>query len=359
VLQRSNNAQVIPDSNELKGSLNMTDETKQTGPFPVNLKILIIVIIAAFFVIAVVIAMVFVSPSGPKTHVTTPATLNISGSTTIQPVSEFLANAYMQKHQDARVNVEGGGSGAGITKAGTGQTDIGSSSRNINADELAKYPDLQTFKIGGSAVVVIVNHNNPVNEADKSELQVLYNDKSDDISNLSNLGTIRVAVQRSDNSGTEETFAQWLDPKSSNLNAAMNATDYSGKGQVKPLAIEGNEGVVQAVAKNPDAIGFADFGFAERDTGVKILKLRENPSDRALPEDISNARERIREELNRGDQNNTYYISRLTRPLLYITKGSPATLENDFITFASSAGAAKYFDEVGYFSITEFSNSSK
>ncbi|MEI7434251.1 MAG: substrate-binding domain-containing protein [Methanomicrobiales archaeon] len=337
----------------------MTDETKQKGPLPGNLKILIIVIIAAVFVMAVVIAMVFVSPSGPNVHGTKPVSLNISGSTTIQPVSEFLANAYMQNHPDIRVNVEGGGSGAGITKAGTGQIDIGSSSRNLNPDEIAKYPDLQTFKIGGSAVVVIVNRNNPVNEADKSELQVLYNDKSEDISNLPSLGNIRLTVQRSDNSGTEETFAQWLDPKLTNLNAAMNATDYSGMGQVKPLSVEGNEGVVQAVAKNPDAIGFADFGFAERDTGVKILKLQETSSDPALPQEIANARERIREELNRGDQNNTYYISRLTRPLLYITKGSPSTLENDFITFARSTVAAKYFDDIGYFSITEFSTSAK
>ena len=337
----------------------MTDEVKQKGHVPINFKILIIVIIAAVFVSALIIAMVFVFPSGPKAPETMLKTLNISGSTTIQPVSEFLANAYMQNHQDVRVNVEGGGSGAGITKAGTGQTDIGSASRNLNADEMAKYPDLRTYKIGGSAVVVIVNHNNPVNEADKSELQALYNDKSEDISNLPNLANIRAAVQRSDNSGTEETFAQWLDPRSSNLNGAMNATDYSGTGQVRPLAVEGNEGVVQAVAKNPDAIGFADFGFAERDTGVKILKLKENASGPALPEDISGARERIRQELNRGDQNNTYYISRLTRPLLYITKGNPTTIENDFITFAMSPGTAKFFDDVGYFSITELSSPAK
>ena len=111
--------------------------------------------------------------------------LNISGSQRSSWSLNSSQNANMQNHQDVRVNVEGGGSGAGITKAGTGQTDIGSSSRNLNADEMAKYPDLRTYKIGGSAVVVIVNHNNPVNEADKSELQALYNDKSEDISDPS------------------------------------------------------------------------------------------------------------------------------------------------------------------------------
>ena len=141
----------------------------------------------------------------------------------------------------------------------------------------------------------------------------------------------------------------------------MNATDYSGTGQVRPLAVEGNEGVVQAVAKNPDAIGFADFGFAERDTGV-----RENPEIKG--DCIGSLHYRktfpVRGNVsgrnwNRGDQNNTYYISRLTRPLLYITKGNPTTLENDFITFAMSPGTAKFFDDVGYFSINEFSSPAK
>ena len=337
----------------------MTDKEKQTENFPINFRILTIIIIAAIFICGIIVAMVFVFPSGQKTHGISPATLNISGSTTIQPVSEFLANAYMQDHPDVKVKVEGGGSGAGVSKAGTGQADIGSASRNVNDDEKKKYPDLQTYKIGGSAVAVIVNHDNPVNEADKSEMQLLYDDTSGDLSDLTHLKNIRVVVQRSDTSGTEETFAQWLNPRFSNLDAAMNMTDYSGNVTIVPLAVVGNEGGVRVVAKNPDGIGFADFGFAERDPGVKILKLRENASDKALPEDISIARERIRQELNRGDQNNTYYISRLTRPLLYITKGPATSLENDFITFARSAGAAKYFDDIGYFSITEFGNSAK
>ena len=45
------------------GSSNMTDEVKQKGHVPINFRILIIVIIAAVFVSALIIAMVFVSPS--------------------------------------------------------------------------------------------------------------------------------------------------------------------------------------------------------------------------------------------------------------------------------------------------------
>ncbi len=336
----------------------MTDKGTHPEHVKMNTRILTIGIIAAIIICGIIVAMVFVFPSGQKSYGTLPLTLNISGSTTIQPVSEFLANAYMQDHTDVKVKVEGGGSGAGVSKAGTGQTDIGSASRNVNDDEKKKYPDLQTYKIGGSAVAVIVNHENPVNEADKSELQRLYDDQSEDLSNLSHLKNIGLVVQRSDTSGTEETFAQWLNPRFSNLDAAMNVSDHSGNVTIVPLSVVGNEGVVQLVAKNTDAIGFADFGFAERDPGVKILKLRENASDKALPEDISNARERIRQELNRGDLNNTYYISRLTRPLLYITKGPATSLENNFINFARSTGAAKFFDDVGYFSVTEFGTAS-
>ena len=321
-----------------------------------NLRVIAIVSITIVAVGIIVAAMFLIAPSDQKPVVKSPGTLNISGSTTIQPVSESLANAYMIAHPDVKITVEGGGSGAGIQKAGLGQTDIGSSSRNLNSDELAKFPYLQGFKIGGSAVVVIVNRNYPADEATKQELLDLYDNSSGDISHLPDLGGIRTVIQRSDDSGTEQTFAQWLNASWTNVSASMGARDYGGSEAVIHIAVPGNEEVVKAVVDHPNSIGFVDFGFAEREPGVKILKLRLSNSSDALPSDIATARESIREELNNVPGNNTYYISQLTRPLLYITNGTPTPLENSFISFAQSNESKKYFDDVGYFSITELGN---
>jgi len=343
-------------SSGIGGTRILTEKDEAPLPGSNTKRVAIIITITVVFVAIIIAAMFLISPAAPKLPAKPPQTLNISGSTTIQPVSESLANAYTLNHPDVKIKVEGGGSGAGIQKVGQGLTDLGSSSRNLNPDELVKYPDLQGYKIGGSAVVVIVDRNYPADQADKNELLALYDDKSEDISNLTHLSGIRTVIQRSDDSGTEETFAQWINPPQTNLSPSMQVTDYAGASNVTPLAVAGNEAVVMAVVNHPNSIGFADFGFAEREPGVKILKLRDSVSGPALPANISTARESIRLELNRADGNNTYYISKMTRPLLYITKGAPSPLESDFISFAQSKESQKYFDDVGYFSITEFSN---
>jgi ABC-type phosphate transport system substrate-binding protein len=44
-------------------------------------------------------------------------TVNIAGSTSVQPLAEELAQAFMAKNKGVKVFVQGGGSGAGIKKA--------------------------------------------------------------------------------------------------------------------------------------------------------------------------------------------------------------------------------------------------
>jgi phosphate transport system substrate-binding protein len=312
-----------------------------------------IVIVMGVLVVVAILAMLLVSPSLPPPPVQESRYLTISGSTTVQPVSESLANAFMVTHPGVRIRVEGGGSGQGIQKVGTGLTDIGSSSRVVNPDEMTRYPDLSSFKIGGSAVVIIAGRDFSADVVDKSELTALYDDKRQDIADLPGVRSVRNVIQRSDESGTEETFAGWLNRTWTNLSHSMAVVDRSGDYNLTPLGAMGNEGVLKAVIENPDTIGFVDLGFAEREPAVKILRVSENSPVAALPADISHARDLIRMELNIGNGNNTYYISRLTRPLLYITKGKPSPLEDEFIRFAMSEESNRYYDDVGYFSTRE------
>ncbi|MDK2863626.1 MAG: phosphate transport system substrate-binding protein, partial [Methanomicrobiaceae archaeon] len=60
----------------------------------------------------------------------------IAGSTTVQPASELLAEAYMAKKPGVKISVQGGGSGAGVTSVGMGIVDIGSASRAVKDAEL-------------------------------------------------------------------------------------------------------------------------------------------------------------------------------------------------------------------------------
>jgi phosphate transport system substrate-binding protein len=260
----------------------------------------------------------------------------VAGSTTVQPVSELLAEAYMDDHQGVKITVQGGGSGAGISSAGLDIVDIGAASRPVKPKELKKYPDLMTHKIGGSAVVVIAGDNITAFDIDRVELVTAY--ENDDPSAI-NGATVTTLYQRSEASGTEETFAKWLGLTEDKINSSIEGAT-------------GNAGVLAAVQGNGDSIGFVDYGFADGADDIVILGIADTGSSGKTynAEDVTGSN--IAKELKNEDGEN--YVTKLTRPLNYITNGVPNSMEAAFITFAQSPGTTTYFEECGYFAITEF-----
>lgn len=331
-----------------------------------NRKILLIVgIVALFSLLAVVTAIscgFFSSSTGQDPHspvTRAPPSIIIGGSTTIQPVSELLAKAYMANHPGVTITVQPGGSGVGITNAASGKFDIGASSRNLEPGERQNYPDLVTHQIGGSGIVIIVHKDYPADTISFEELRALYNNAGEDIHGQPAIHGINRVVQRSElSSGTEEVFAQWLfGSQVKNLKDSLNASDTGDNGPVVHVTAEGNTGVLQAVKENQNSLGFVDFGYAETDTGVKMLRVLDQTAQGALPESISSVRGSILSQLSYHDGANHQYIDKLTRPLIYLTNGTSSDAVKDFIRFSQSDAAKKYFHEVGYFSVADISNS--
>ncbi|MBN1432200.1 MAG: substrate-binding domain-containing protein [Methanomicrobiaceae archaeon] len=283
--------------------------------------------------------------------------LTISGSTSIQPVSEILAAVYMNEHPGVDITVNGGGSSSGILEAGEGIVDIGSASREVKDSEFSAYPGMEVHPVGASAIVLITSQNNVIESITIEEIQALYNGDSEDISGMPDIAGIDTVVQRSEDSGTEETLAKWLFPGKRDLDSSLEARDTGVNGEVRQVLAEGNAEVLSLVKDNPHSIGFVDFGYAESDRGVKILKIEVKDGSTAVPEDISQIRQAILMELKKGmtggGEGETYYVPELTRPLNYITSGDITALTEDFIDFACAPSSRAYFNEIGYFSITE------
>ena len=252
--------------------------------------------------------------------------LLIAGSTTVQPVSELLAEAYMEEHQGVKVTVQGGGSGAGVSSAGLDIVDIGAASRDVKPDELAKYPNIVTHKIGGSAVVVIVNSASSITNATKAEIKEIYVNGT---ASSGNLTTITAVFDRSEESGTEDTFCKWI-----------GSTTFHSSVEGK----SGNAGVLKAVEDTPNSIGFVDFGFADGSDDVHAINLYDGKQ-------YFVTKDNIKAQLK--DSTKGTYPDKLARPLNYLTNGEPNSMEQAFITFAMSPGATTYFEECGYFPVTE------
>lgn len=257
----------------------------------------------------------------------------IAGSTTVQPASEALAKVYMDAHPGVKITVQGGGSGAGIAAANNGLADIGSASSAV--DTVNAYPELTSYTIGGSAVVVIANKDVTATEVTAAELKDLYQ-------NGTAIGDITSAVQRSESSGTEENFASFIGYAGSDKQ--LNTCDPT-----RVTAATGNPGVIDAVVKGTKTIGFTDYGMVSTRTDLKILNITIGSQE------FQPTTTKITASLKgtANDPAKTYVIT-LTRPLNYLVKGTPSSVVKSFIDFARSPGSIDTMNSVGYIPYVTF-----
>lgn len=259
----------------------------------------------------------------------------IAGSTTVQPASELMAKAFMDTHKGVKITVYGGGSGAGILGAVEKRIDIGSSSSAVGDDVLARNPELEVYEIGGSAVAIITNDATML-DITKDNLKALYD--------VDAVTTSTVAFdnvyERAESSGTEETFAGYLDLQTG------SDKQLPGNG----TGMNGNAGVLNAVkgtASGKRSIGFVDWGYVKDPiAGVKVLNITDGTT--TYTTNATNIKSALKGEKT--------YPAKLVKHLYYIVNGEPNTVVKSYLDFAKSPGAQKYFNDAGMFSIYEYTN---
>src|SRR5512143_2818905 len=79
--------------------------------------------------------------------------LTLAGSTSIQPFADKWAEVFMARHPGTSVDVQGGGSSAGIQACKSGACDIGMSSRELKPDE----KDLNEIVVARDGLAIIVH----------------------------------------------------------------------------------------------------------------------------------------------------------------------------------------------------------
>ncbi|MGQ9682756.1 MAG: phosphate ABC transporter substrate-binding protein [Anaerolineae bacterium] len=191
------------------------------------------------------------------------STVTLAGSTSVQPLAEKLAAAFMKANPHVRIDVQGGGSSVGVRSAGEGTVSIGNSSRQVTPEELQMYPKMKVFKICLDAVAVIVHPDNPVTDLTIAQVADIY---SGAITNWKQVGGEDkeiIVVAREEGSGTRDFFQE----------------HFLGQKQILPTAIlqASNGAVRQTVAEQgvgaplKSFIGFVSAGYI--DDSVKGLKL--------------------------------------------------------------------------------------
>jgi phosphate transport system substrate-binding protein len=100
--------------------------------------------------------------------------LNISGSTSVSPFIEHLAEIYQRQHPGAKIDVQSLGSTAGIQAAISGVAELGMSSRDLDADEAAQ---LDQQIIARDALAVVVHPSNAVAQLTLEQVQGIFSGK--------------------------------------------------------------------------------------------------------------------------------------------------------------------------------------
>ncbi|MCF8146767.1 MAG: PstS family phosphate ABC transporter substrate-binding protein [Deltaproteobacteria bacterium] len=240
----------------------------------------------------------------------------IKGSTTVLPIAQKTAEAYMKQNPDVKISISGGGSGNGMKALVDGSTDIADASRFIKQKEVdlavknGIYP--VPFAVAYDCIVPVVHPSNSIVNVTLAQLKDIYMGKIKNWKEIGGPDQPVVVISRDTSSGTYEVWHEKV------LN----------KERVFPGALlqASNGAVSQAVAKNKNAIGYIGLGYVNKDVKTLTVNRVEGSKTTTL--------------------NGTFPIS---RPLFMFTPGWPKGDVLNFINFVLNPNKGqKYVEEAGY-----------
>jgi phosphate transport system substrate-binding protein len=180
--------------------------------------------------------------------------LTVTGSTSVTPFAEHLAELYQKQHPGTAINIQGLGSSAGIRATLDGVAEIGMSSRDLKPDEAA---ELDQIVIARDALAVVVHPSNPIADLTTAQIQDIFSGKIRDWEAVGGPPLPITVVSREAGSGTFSAFEELV---------------MKGKPIATLVLRQGSNGAIrQIVAQDPNAIGYISLGIV--DQSVKGLAI--------------------------------------------------------------------------------------
>ncbi len=187
--------------------------------------------------------------------------IQVAGSTTVQPLSEKLALAFMDYNANLVIEVQGGGSSVGVTAAGEGTVNIGQVSRDIKGSEFEMFPDLQVHTIAFDGIAIVTHPDLELPSITLEEAKLIF---AGEITNYGDVGgpdAEIIVVSREEGSGTRAAFDELvLESSDPEMNMAETALLQQSNGQVRTT-----------VATTPNAIGYLSFGFLDESVNLVAI----------------------------------------------------------------------------------------
>jgi phosphate transport system substrate-binding protein len=232
--------------------------------------------------------------------------LSLVGSTSVQPFAEMLAEEYQRARPNEAVEVQGGGSTAGIQAVANGVAEVGMCSRRLKPAESEFTP----ITIARDGIAMVAHRSNPVQALTREQVRDLFSGMA---KNWKEVGgpdrTVRL-ITREEGSGTREAFTTLVMGKTRIANTALTQ--------------ESNGAVKELVRHDPCAIGYMSLGLVGED--LKALAV-----DGVAPSTATVVSGKYP----------------LVRPFLFVLKGRPTEAAQRFIEYVLSAEAQGLLEREG------------
>lgn len=236
----------------------------------------------------------------------------IAGSTSVEPFIEKIAEEYMAKHPEVKINVQGGGSTAGIQAVFNGTCAIGTSSRNLKPQEQG----LHIFTMALDGIAVIVHKSNPIMNLTHDQLKEIFSGRIKNWKEVGGMDKKIIVVTREEGSGTRGAFEELIMQEAVISDAC--------------LVQDSNGAIREIIAATPQSIGYISAGLV--DERVKAVSI-----DGIYPS-VANF------------VNGEY---KFVRPFLLLTKDEPSGIVKSLIEFTLSPEAQKILQFNGLIPVNE------
>lgn len=181
----------------------------------------------------------------------------IAGSTSVQPFIEKVAEHFVEEHPGVRIDVQGGGSTAGVQAALNGTCDIGMSSRNLKPEEQG----LMVILLALDGIAVILHRDNPIEDLTVEQVRSIFTGRVTNWRELGGFDADIIPVSREEGSGTRASFETLI---------------MAGEAISDACLVQDSNGAVrEIIATTLQGVGYVSVGLVDdREKAVAIGGVR-------------------------------------------------------------------------------------